>query len=116
MDSRPSNPQPDRAGIEPGDATEYITRFQEAARRGDWSAAGRFMAELKRVSLPENLPTNTRELEEHLQRLQHALAIARASRAAAAGTLSRLTAVANFNRAIPESQPKRQNLVDLTSY
>jgi len=89
-----------------------LARFQEAARRGDWVLAGKIMAELKLAGLPADVG----ELGEYLQKLQHALAVARASRAAAAGTLSRIKAVADFHRGDSESSSKRQNLVDLTSY
>ena len=89
-----------------------IARFQEAARRGDWVSAGKIMAELKSTTLP----ASAAELGEYLSRLQHALAVARASRATAAGTLRRLNAVTKFNRAGANSESERQKFVDLTSY
>lgn len=91
---------------------DTIARFQESARCGHWASAAKIMIELKRAPVP----VNQDELGEYLRRLQHALAIARASRAAAAGTLRRIRAVANFNRARGETAQERQNFVDLTTY
>ena len=70
------------------------------------------MAEVKRASQPANLPVTARGVGEYLERLQHALAVARASRAAAAATLSRLRAVANFNGNSPKSCRSDKFLAD----
>ena len=88
--------------------SDSLTRFQEAARRGDWVSAGKLMAEIKRASfpsnLPSNLPTDAGELGEYLPSAPASpRSVARASRAAAAATLSRLTAVAKFSRAVATS-------------
>jgi hypothetical protein len=93
-------------------AFDIIARFQESARCGHWTSAGRIMAELKR----EAVPADPNELAEYLRRLQHALGIARASRSTAIATLHRIQAVAKFNRARGESSRERQNFVDMTTY
>ena len=90
---------------------DLVARFQESARRGDWVSAAKLMAAIKR----EPVPASQDELGEYVRRLQHALAIARASRAAAAGTLHRIRAVSNFNQARAGFARDRQNFVDLTS-
>jgi hypothetical protein len=92
--------------VRPPKGPDHLDRFQEAARRGDWSCAQILMSELTR----QPVPVDPIELGEYLRRLQHALAVARASRAAAARSLSRLRAVAGFSRAA------RQNRGDPASY
>jgi hypothetical protein len=96
--------------LQPSDAQttalRLIAGLQESARRGDWAAAGRFSTQL--AGSPA--PVDPEEIAEYLQRLQHALAITRASRSAAAATLSRIRAIAKFGSAA-NVRPKRQNFV-----
>jgi len=84
-----------------------MARFQEAARRGDWAGADRLASELSNAPVP----ASPEEIAEYLERLQHALTIARASRSAAAATLSRIRAAAHFNSGYADAPRKRQNFV-----
>jgi hypothetical protein len=87
------------------DALERVALIRESARRGDWQSAADLTALLPR----EAARASCDELGEYLQRLQEAVAVARASRAHAAASLLRLQAVGKFNRARLGFPSERQN-------
>jgi hypothetical protein len=81
-----------------------VNRLHEPARRGDWQDAVEMAALLPQQALPED-----REgLAEHLRSLRAALIAAKASRADAVASLSRLNAAANFNNSALGHEASRQ--------
>jgi hypothetical protein len=94
------------------DALERVACIRESARRGDWQSA----ADVTALLPHEPAAASRDELDEYLRSLQEAVTVAKASRAHAAASLSRLQAVAKFNRARLGFPSDRQNSDDSADF
>jgi hypothetical protein len=89
-----------------------VDRLRESARRGDWQDAMELAALLPQQALPDS----RHELGEYLRGLRAALIAAKASRADAAASLSRLNAAATFNSSAFDPAPERQEFGDSAEF